>query len=135
MAITRKPLLSAKVNAGKLIKELGDIRQALPDTVRRANEATAADVAARARILAMSLGSVHAHVASGIVPQGPIVGLDVGAQPAIMGAEFGGRGRPRTMQFPPWRGAGPGAGYMLFPTLRHEDTMNRYREILDELLD
>ena len=36
----------------------------------------------------------------------------------IWGAEFGGRGRPTTQQFLPWRGNDTGAGYFLWPTVR-----------------
>lgn len=36
----------------------------------------------------------------------------------IWGAEFGGRRRPTTQQFLPWRGNDTGAGYFLWPTVR-----------------
>lgn len=39
----------------------------------------------------------------------------------IWGAEYGGGSRPRTRQFPPWRGAGSGAGYFLWPAVREDN--------------
>lgn len=71
-----------------------------------------------------SLGGVHAHV----VNQGAIhaqsgnnIRLDPRRSPAVMGAVFGGGRRPTTQQFPPWRGAGREAGYMVYPDLRQQE--------------
>jgi hypothetical protein len=77
----------------------------------------AADVADRAQSRAQGLGSVHAHVASGIVATRRGIELRVNDQPAILGAEFGGGRRPRTRQFPPYRPD----GYMLYPELYNPD--------------
>jgi hypothetical protein len=130
-----EPFLFGRVHAAALIRELHGISRNLPANVRQADASTAADVGARARLRARGLGGVHAHVAPGIVDRGSVVGLDVNDQAAILGAEFGGGARPRTRQFPPWRGSGADAGYMLYPTLREEATMRRYEEILDDIID
>jgi hypothetical protein len=130
-----KPFLFGKINAGRLVRELGSVSHKLPADLRKVSAATAADVGARARLRAQSLGGVHAHTAPGITVQGSKVGLDVNAQPAIKGAEFGGQGRPRTMQFPPWRGSGADAGYFLFPTIREEATLRNIELLLDDLID
>lgn len=71
---------------------------------------------------AAGLGGVHRHVASGIAAQGGNnIRLDTRRQPAILGAVFGGGRRRTTRQFPPWRGSGREAGYMLYPDLRAQE--------------
>jgi hypothetical protein len=54
----------------------------------------------------------------------------------MWGAEFGGQARPATMQFSPWRGSGPTAGYFLYPAVRAhaQDTGREYSEALDAAL-
>jgi hypothetical protein len=77
---------------------------------------------AETRRAAESMGSVQAHILPGLnVYQGNNVRLDVRAQPAILGAVFGGGRRPTTRQFDPWRGSGREAGYILFPELREQE--------------
>lgn len=67
-------------------------------------------------------GGVQAHVIPGIYVQGGNnIRLDVRQQPAIMGAVFGGGRRPSTRQFPPWRGSGRDAGYMVYPDLLEQE--------------
>ena len=58
------------------------------------------------------------------------------AVPFALGAEFGGGRRPRTRQFPEWRGAGLGAGYFLYPTVRSLDRWigDTYADALDAVL-
>src|SRR5687768_8949694 len=85
--------------------------------------------AAAARDRASSLGGVHKHVAPGIDAIGDTVNLNAGAQPAILGAEFGGGARPRTRQFPPYRQE----GYMLLPSLRVEE--RKLNTIMTNLID
>lgn len=130
-------MLSGRIRATKLIADLRGIRTKLPKATKDADARVAADVARRSRERAAGLGGVHAHVASGIESIGPQIQLNAGAQPAILGAEFGGGGRPRTRQFPPYRGSGSNAGYMVYPTLRDDskDVVERYGEALDKLLD
>jgi hypothetical protein len=50
--------------------------------------------------------------------EGATIGND---SPLFFGAEFGGQGRPETMQFPPYEGK---RGYWLFPTAR--DNADRF---------
>lgn len=61
---------------------------------------------------------------------------ELGAQitndsPLFFGAEFGGQGRPSTMQFPPYQGK---RGYFLFPTARaNADRFNeQWMKAIDE---
>ncbi len=83
---------------------------------------------------AAGLGGVHRHVASGIsVVSGNNVRLDTRAQPAIMGGVFGGGRGPRTKQFPPWRGSGRDAGYLLYPDLRAQEA--QLETIVASLID
>lgn len=78
--------------------------------------------ASGAREYGSALGGVHHHVLPGIIVMGGNrIRLDARSHPAILGAEFGGGRRPTTQQFPPWRGAGRGAGYMLYPAIRDEE--------------
>lgn len=83
---------------------------------------------------AMGQGGVSAHVASGIRASGTTKGasikLDVSAQPAILGAEFGGgrygAGKPtarggHTTQFKNWTGRSADAGYFVYPTIRKQE--------------
>jgi hypothetical protein len=67
----------------------------------------------------------------------PTVALGSAAKPYAMGAEFGGQRRPTTQHFPPWRGAGAGAGYFLWPTVRALDKWigDEYADALDEALE
>lgn len=96
-------------------------------------------IAGLARARGTALGSVHAHAAPAVkaVNQRPIIRLFTDEHPEVLGAEFGGGKRPTTRQFPPWRGTGETAGYMLYPTIR-EDTdddefADRYADIIQRL--
>jgi hypothetical protein len=78
-------------------------------------------VAADAKGAASALGSTAAHVAPSIKSSaGAQFAAVSGSDPAFAGAEFGGRGRPTTQQFQPWRGNGEDAGYFLWPTIRRD---------------
>jgi len=59
-------------------------------------------------------------------------GSKVAAGDVFFGAEFGGRGRPRTMQFPPYTGH---RGYWFWPTIRRHlpELRRRYIAALDRL--
>lgn len=69
-----------------------------------------------------SLGGVHRHVLPALSITGNTIKLDARKQPAVLGAEFGGRRRSTTQQFPPFRGSGPRAGYFLYPALRGQES-------------
>lgn len=122
-----------------------DLRRAaaqLPDDVKKANQGLARDVAKGARARAKSLGGVAGHSASGVGAAGgaqsAAVMLKATSVPTILGAEFGGQGRPTTMQFDPWLGSGETAGYFLYPTIRESVTdkalEERYGPIIDRAL-
>lgn len=56
----------------------------------------------------------------------------VAAGDVFFGAEFGGRGRPTTQQFRPWRGT---TGYGFYPALRQHGhiIIDGYKDTLDQL--
>lgn len=103
--------------------------------IRLANKEAASDVAEGARGAAMSLGGVAAHVAPGIKASAGVKSgaVSLGSDPAAAGAEFGGQGRPTTMQFQPHRGT---TGYFLYPTIRRDsERINEtYRDALDRVI-
>jgi hypothetical protein len=123
-----------------LRRELRRVSTEFPREIRTENLAVAQDVATRARSEASSLGGVHRHVQSGIKAGATMsagrITLDGIRQPAIFGAEFGGGRRPSTRQFPPWRGSGRNAGYMVYPTIwdRSHDIASQYEKLIDDLL-
>lgn len=88
---------------------------------------------AGARRRGASLGGVHKHVLPGMRAQANNIKLDPRSQPAIFGAVFGGGRRPTTRQFPPWRGSGREAGYMIYPDLRAEE--RQIDRLVVELID
>ncbi len=104
------------------LSDIGRLQQRLPKLLADEDEAQAGRIAKKARSRGSGLGSVHAKAAPGIkaINQRPIIRLFIDEHPYILGAEFGGGRRPTTRQFPPWRGKGDTAGYMLYPTLREE---------------
>lgn len=102
--------------------------------IRLANKATASLVATGAQGAASGLGGVAAHVAPGIKATAGIKSGSVSITgDAAAGAEFGGRGRPTTQQFQPWRGT---QGYFLWPTIRRdsEQINTTYRAALDRVI-
>lgn len=127
-------MIAGKIVAGKLISDLKGITIGLPKAVEEGSQDLAAAIAVGAQIRALREGSVQAHVESGISSSGAEVRLDAPRFPMILGAEFGGGGRPTTRQFPPHRGPD---GYMLFPEVReHEDEIvDIMGKPIDEVLD
>lgn len=108
----------AGINA--LNRDLKAISKDAQSELKKANVDLAKKEADRAKSAALSLGGVAAHVAPSINGGGgnAWAGIKFGSgQPAAMGAEFGGRGRPTTQQFQPWRGQ---EGYFIFPTIRRD---------------
>lgn len=79
------------------------------------------------------LGGVHRHILPGISARQNNIRLDPRRAPAVFGGVFGGGRRPTTQQFPPWRGSGRDAGYLIYPDLRdQEDQIDR---LVVELID
>lgn len=120
------------------LADLGRLQQRLPQSLADEDEAQAGRIAKKARSLGSGLGGVQAKAAPGVkaINQRPIIRLFVDEHPYILGAEFGGGKRPTTRQFPPWRGRGDTAGYMLYPTIREETSehsgfVDRYGEIVE----
>jgi hypothetical protein len=103
-------------------RALRDIDPQLSREITVAHRAVSSMVASDAQAAAQSLGGVHAHAADAIRARAAqtYAGIAVGnnAHPEALGAEFGGGSRPRTRQFPPWRGNGENAGYAVYPTIR-----------------
>ena len=119
------------------LSDVGRLQQRLPQALAEEDEAQAGRIAGKARSAGAGLGSVHAKAAPGIkaINQRPIIRLFVDQHPYILGAEFGGGRRPTTRQFPPWRGKGDTAGYMLYPTIREETDdrsgfLDRYGDVV-----
>jgi len=112
----------------------------LEKELRKANREVAKFVATDARGAASALGSTAAKAAPSVKPTAGAgwagVALGGGGYPFAAGAEFGGRRRPTTMQFQPWRGSGEGAGYFLYPTIRRdaERIEDEYGSALDDLI-
>lgn len=106
------------VELNRSLKEFGD---EFKGEMRRTNKAVADFVATDARAAAFGLGSTAALVAPTIKATAGALSAGVSFDhPAGGGAEFGGRGRPTTQQFQPWRGNGPNAGYFVYPTIRRD---------------
>lgn len=59
-----------------------------------------------------------ASIRSGSTSASPYIAIGTANVPWALGFEFGGGKRPRTRQFPPWRGKGDSAGYFFWPTVR-----------------
>ena len=123
-----------------MLTDIGRLQQRLPQSLAEEDQAQAGRIAGLARDKGESLGSVHAKAAPGIkaINQRPIIRLFIDEHPYILGAEFGGGRRPTTRQFPPWRGKGDTAGYMLYPVIReqtdenNEDFTEGYSQIIEQ---
>lgn len=139
----------AKVTAYNSIAGLNKALRSLPKTasaeLRDASQEIADDVAQSARRKASTIGGVAAKVAPTIrakrdripvVQMGGSKKIRDGANQTvgnvIWGSEFGGQGRPRTMQFLPHRGKD---GYFLWPSVRETDIGERYSDALMDALN
>ena len=113
------------------LKEYGD---EFKGELRRTLKTIADMEAENIRGEAQSLGSTAAHVAPTIKASAGALfaGIAMG-DPAAAGADFGGRGRPTTQQFQPWRGNGEDAGYFAWPTIRRD--AHRIDEMAEQGLD
>jgi hypothetical protein len=124
----------------------------LPRELRKVNLSVAQLVADKARGRAAGLGPQSAKAASAIKAAAEQRGASVkmtatSAVPWAMGAEFGaGHDVERKRKsgtykgynaLPEWRGAGPGSGYIVFPTVRAsgDDIVNAYDVKITELLN
>lgn len=118
----------------RALKEIGP--EAAKES-RKVSRKVAGFVADDAKSAAYSLGGVAAHVAPSIKPSAGAVSAGVAlggaAYPMALGAEFGGRGRPTTMQFQPHLGR---TGYFVYPTIRRDGDRieSEYREGIDHVL-
>jgi hypothetical protein len=107
----------------------------LAKDLRLANKEAAEVVASAAR--ARARGGVAAKTAPSVKAAAEQrrakVTLGGAAYPFAMGAEFGGQGRPTTMQFEPHRGT---QGYFLYPAVRdtREQFIDTYARVLDQLM-
>ena len=105
--------------------------------LRDAGRTVAKDVAQDAVGKAHSLGGVAAHVAPSISASAGFTSAGVSfggaSAPAAMGAEFGGRGRPTTQQFQPFRGH---EGYFIYPAIRDnaDHIEATYLKAVDDIL-
>lgn len=120
----------------ELNRDLKAVGKDAQSELKKANVDVAEREGKRAQAAAYSLGGVAAHVAGSIKGGGgnAWAGIKFGSgQPAAMGAEFGGRGRPTTQQFQPWRGH---EGYAIFPTIRRdsEDITRQWTDSIEDLM-
>jgi hypothetical protein len=113
--------LSVEFEGGKAAKRLKRAGAKIEVGMGTITRAMTSRAVAGARRRGASLGGVHAHVLPGVRAQANNIKLDPRSQPAIFGAVFGGGQRPTTQQFPPWRGSGREAGYMIYPDLRAQE--------------
>lgn len=108
--------------------------------LKAANKEVANFVASESRGKATALGSVAAKTAPSVRASAGAtsasVGLGGASAPYGAGAEFGGQHRPTTMQFEPWRGSGPDAGYFLYPTIAANSARieGEYHDALDSII-
>lgn len=111
--------------------------RALSRELGQVNKRAAELVATGARSKASGLGGVAAHAAPSIkaAAEQRRSKITIGGpqHPEALGAEFGGKRRPTTQQFEPWRGSGAGAGYFLYPTIR--DTADEWIRLYERALD
>lgn len=120
-------------------KELKRLDQKLPRELQKANKRAAELVADAARTRATGLGSVAAKAAPSIKAAAEQrrskVSIGGARYPFALGAEFGGQGRPTTMQFAPWSGSDTGAGYFLYPAIREtrDEFMDAYDDAIEQL--
>lgn len=104
------------------VRALTSLDDILAHQLLDADRAAVDLVAADARSQGASLGgvaakaapSVRADLAGGLA----VVGFGGPGYEFAAGAEFGGRGRPTTQQFQPWRGPADTGGYFVYPTIR-----------------
>jgi hypothetical protein len=113
-----RPMLSIKFDNKGIGRELRRSAVKLTTGHQAIVKQTVAKVVPAAQSRASGLGGVHKHVAAGITTAGSdSIQLDVARHPAILGAEFGGRNRPTTQQFPPRKND----GYMLYPSVKEQE--------------
>ena len=119
----------------RALKRLGDLEASRE--LRGANKKAAEHVRDKSKARAYMVGGVAAHVAPSLRAsagtQSAAVSGGGASHPAFAGAEFGGRGRPTTMQFQPHRGR---EGYFVYPTIRAESgrIVKPYQEALDQII-
>lgn len=105
----------------------------LATDLKDANKQAAELVASEARSRGHGLGGVAAKAASSVKAAAEQrrskVTLGGNREPFALGAEFGGRGRPTTMQFQPHRGR---LGYFLYPAIR--DTREQFIDAYDKAI-
>ena len=113
----------------EFVRAIADIDKRLPDEmIVTANNiarewvslAQAAATAPQAQLVAQTLNA-----------DADALGASIRADhPAFFGAEFGGQGRPTTMQFPPYQGK---RGYFLFPSARAN--ADRFNDMWSKAVD
>lgn len=124
----------------ELSKALKQMDNGLDKELRKAGREVAKFVTADAKGAAAGLGSTAAKSAPSLRASAGAayagVSLGGGGYPFALGAEFGGRGRPTTQQFQPWRGSGEGAGYFLYPTILRDQQRieDEYGQALDDVI-
>lgn len=108
-----RPSLDIK-GATQLVRACDQINKRFPDAMSKAAAAVARDVVRGAQSYARS---AQARLAASTLNAGTaeLAGTVSSTAALFPGAEFGGQGRPSTMQFPPHLGK---RGYFLYPYMR-----------------
>lgn len=111
------------------------LEQQLPRELTKANKEAAALLAAEARELGISLGSVAAKAAETVMARASSTGGFVvggAGAPYFFGAEFGAFAYK---QFKGWRGNGAEAGYFVYPAIRanEERVVELYADRIEAL--
>lgn len=140
------PRINASSSVGVRVEGLRELNRALreigPDAQKQLKDTNldvAKDVAKDATGIAYGLGGVAAKTAPSVKASSRLVaaGVSFGSgMPWAMGAEFGGRGRPTTQQFKPWRGSGPQAGYFVYEAIRQDSQqiVDAYEDAIEKVL-
>lgn len=110
----------------QFIRATDDIQKNLPDSLRQSSTDFAAQWVAAAQAAASTSQELLA--ASELQSFSSGEGAEIQcSSPLFYGAEFGGQGRPETMQFPPFMGQ---RGYWFYPARRANE--DRLAEIWDK---
>ncbi len=118
-------------------RELRQVDSKLPRELRTAgNEAAGnivSDAQGRASAQGGALGKAAPSIKAASQQRNAAVAIGGGSYPFALGGEFGGQGRPSTMQFQPHRGT---QGYALYPAIRsgRAEFMETYADMIDRLM-
>jgi hypothetical protein len=113
----------------EFLRATDDIKRTLPEAMRTAANEMASEWVSAARSAAST--AQEQIVGASLLVNSAGEGSEIQSHsPMFYGVEFGGRGRPQTMQFPPFQGA---RGYFFYQARR--DNEERFMEIWGKGVD